>query len=136
MISGKQKHGRTFWKADLIALANLDEVIKTIRESDDVDTARTNLITRFKLSEIQAQAILDMQLRRLAALERMKIEDEYKQIKETIEYLEDLLANPQKILSVIKEDLEDAAEAYGDDRRTKFDMEGTKDFNEEDLVQR
>jgi DNA gyrase subunit A len=118
----------------MIALANLDEVIKTIRESADVDTARSNLITRFKLSEIQAQAILDMQLRRLAALERQKIEDEYKSVKELIDYLEDLLGHPKKILQLIKEDLHEAAEAYGDERRTKFDMEGTKDFNEEDLV--
>ena len=118
----------------LIALANLDEVIKTIRESQDVDDARTNLMTRFKLSELQAQAILDMQLRRLAALERMKIEDEYKQVKELIEYLEDLLSDPNKILNVIKEDLIDAAKTYGDERRTQFDLEGTKDFNEEDLV--
>jgi DNA gyrase subunit A len=118
----------------LIALANLDEVIKTIRESEDVDSARNNLISRFKLSEIQAQAILDMQLRRLAALERMKIEDEYKEVKKTIDYLEDLLAHPKKILAVIKEDLAEAAESYGDDRRTKFDLEGNKDFNEEDLV--
>jgi DNA gyrase subunit A len=118
----------------LIALANLDEVIKTIRESADVETARNNLMSRFNLSELQAQAILDMQLRRLAALERQKIEDEYKSVKELIEYLEDLLANPKKILNLIKEDLQDTAEAYGDERRTQFDMEGTKDFNEEDLV--
>ena len=85
----------------LIALANLDEVIRTIRESPDADTARERLMTRFKLSEIQAQAILDMQLRRLAALERQKIEDEHKIVLERISYLEDLLASPQKILEVI-----------------------------------
>ena len=75
----------------LIALANLDAVIKTIRESADADTAKTNLMDRFNLTEVQAQAILDMQLRRLAALERQKIEDEYKELLERIAYLEDLL---------------------------------------------
>ena len=81
---------------------NLDEVIKTIRESPDADEAKTNLMKRFKLSELQAQAILDMQLRRLAALERQKIEDEHKQVREHIAYLEDLLAHPKKILALIQ----------------------------------
>lgn len=118
----------------LIALANLDAVIQTIRESPDVEQAKDRLMNRFKLSELQAQAILDMQLRRLAALERQKIEDEYKEIKEFIDYLEDLLANPQKILDLIKADLTELSELYGDDRRTKFDFESATDFNEEDLV--
>lgn len=118
----------------LIALANLDAVIQTIRESPDVEQAKERLMNRFKLSELQAQAILDMQLRRLAALERQKIEDEYKEIKEFIDYLEDLLANPQKILDLIKADLTELSELYGDDRRTKFDFESATDFNEEDLV--
>ena len=76
----------------LIALANLDDVIKTIRESPDAEEARARLMTRFNLSEIQAQAILDMQLRRLAALERQKIEDEHAALMERIAYLNDLLA--------------------------------------------
>jgi DNA gyrase subunit A len=118
----------------LIALANLDDVIQTIRESDDVDEARERLITRFKLSEIQAQAILDMQLRRLAALEQKKIETEYQEIKEFIDYLKELLANPDKILGLIKGDLIELSEQYGDERRTKFDFESATDFNEEDLV--
>ena len=118
----------------LIALANLDDVIETIRRSDDANQARENLVTRFKLTEVQAQAILDMQLRRLAALERQKIEDEYKDIKSLIDYLEDLLANPVKILGVIKEDLLEVSELYGDERRTKFDMDGATEFGEEDLV--
>ena len=118
----------------LIALANLDEVIQTIRQSDDVDHAREQLMSKFKLSELQAQAILDMQLRRLAALERKKIEDEYKEIKELIDYLEDLLANPQKILDLIKSDLIELGELYGDERRTKFDLDGSTEFDEEDLV--
>ncbi len=118
----------------LIALANLDEVIRTIRESPDADTARERLMTRFKLSEIQAQAILDMQLRRLAALERQKIEDEHKIVLERISYLEDLLASPQKILEVIKSDLTEISQKYGDDRRTHILREGKEDFSEEDLV--
>jgi len=118
----------------LIALANLDEVIQTIRQSDDVDHARDQLMSKFKLSDLQAQAILDMQLRRLAALERQKIEDEYKEIKELIDYLEDLLANPNKILDLIKNDLIELSELYGDERRTHFDMEGASEFDEEDLV--
>ena len=118
----------------LIALANLDDVIATIRESPDVDQARARLILRFDLSDAQAQAILDMQLRRLAALEQQKIEDEYKSVKEQIDYLEDLLAHPKKILQLIKEDLVDLEEKYGDERRTKFDLEGATNFDEEDLV--
>jgi DNA gyrase subunit A len=89
---------------------------------------------RFKLSELQAQAILDMQLRRLAALERWKIEEEHKQVRETIEYLEDLLANPKKILALIKDDMNELAEKYGDDRRTRIAAEAKEDIHEEDLV--
>ena len=88
-----------------IALDNLDEVIKTIRAAADVEVARTNLMKRFKLTEVQANAILEMQLRRLAALERKKIEDEYRDIIQLIASLEDLLANPRKILEVIKDEL-------------------------------
>jgi DNA gyrase subunit A len=118
----------------LIALANLDAVIQTIRESKDAETARTNLMERFKLSEIQAQAILDLQLRRLAALERMKIEEEHQEVVDRIAYLEDLLANPQKMLSVIKEDLIAMSEKYGDQRRTHITVEANEEFREEDLV--
>lgn len=118
----------------LIALNNIDAVIKTIREAEDADKAKTNLMSRFKLSEIQAQAILDMQLRRLAALERWKIEEEHKQVRATIEYLEDLLANPNKILALIKEDLTELTEKYGDDRRTRISAEAKEDIHEEDLV--
>ncbi|MCJ7557058.1 MAG: DNA gyrase subunit A [Gammaproteobacteria bacterium] len=118
----------------LKALAHLDEVIQTIRQSPDVETAKERLITRFSLSEIQAQAILDMQLRRLAALERQKIEDEYKEVTEHISFLEDLLAHPKKILDLIKTDLEELVEKYGDERRTRIAHEASEDFNEEDLV--
>jgi len=118
----------------LIALNNIDAVIKTIREAEDADKAKSNLMTRFKLSEVQAQAILDMQLRRLAALERWKIEEEHKQVRATIEYLEDLLANPKKILALVKDDMNDLVEKYGDDRRTKISAEAREDIHEEDLV--
>ncbi|GAB4498473.1 MAG: DNA gyrase subunit A [Anaerolineales bacterium] len=118
----------------LIALNNIDAVIKVIREAEDADKAKSALMTRFKLSELQAQAILDMQLRRLAALERWKIEEEHKQVRSTIEYLEDLLANPKKILALIKEDMNEVAEKYGDDRRTKISAEAREDIHEEDLV--
>ncbi len=118
----------------LIALANLDEVIKTIRQSPDVETARDRLIVNFNLTEIQAQAILDMQLRRLAALERQKIEDEHKALMERIAYLEDLLASPHKILEAVKTDLSEISEKYGDERRTKIAHDGKEGFTEEDLV--
>ncbi|MFC1997312.1 DNA gyrase subunit A [Chloroflexota bacterium] len=118
----------------LIALANLDEVIQTIRQSPDVETAKERLMSRFELSDLQAQAILDMQLRRLAALERQKIEDEHRELMLHIEHLEDLLAHPKKILALIQEDLADVAEKYGDARRTRIAANASGDLNEEDLV--
>lgn len=118
----------------LIALNNIDAIIKVIREAEDADAAKSALMTRFKLSELQSQAILDMQLRRLAALERWKIEEEHKQVRETIERLEDLLANPHKILALIKDDMNEMAEKYGDDRRTRIAAEAREDIHEEDLV--
>ncbi|MEI7990514.1 MAG: DNA gyrase subunit A, partial [Chloroflexota bacterium] len=118
----------------LIALNNLDEVIETIRRSPDAEVAKERLIKKFKLSDKQAQAILDMQLRRLAALERKKIEEEYKQLKELIAHLEDLLAHPKKILSLIKDDLKMLTKNYGDERRTRIAPNATEDFSDEDLV--
>ncbi len=118
----------------MIALANLDAVIQTIRQSPDADVAKERLISRFNLSAIQAQAILDMQLRRLAALERQKIEDEQRTLLERIAYLEDLLAHPQKILEVIKTDLAELAEKFGDERRTHIAHDASEDFAEADLV--
>ncbi|MCP4526928.1 MAG: DNA gyrase subunit A, partial [Aestuariibacter sp.] len=108
-----------------IALDHLDAVIQTIRQSPDVETARQRLMERFKLSQIQAQAILDMQLRRLAALERKKIDDEYLELIKRIAYLEDLLASPRKILYLIKEELAELKRAYADGRRTRFAREET-----------
>ncbi|MFZ5808411.1 MAG: DNA gyrase subunit A [Chloroflexota bacterium] len=118
----------------LIALANLDAVINTIRNSPDAEQAKERLMSRFKLSERQAQAILDLQLRRLAALERQKIEEEQRQTLERIAYLEDLLANPLKILAVIKEDINTMAQRFEDRRRTHIAVDATEDFAEEDLV--
>ena len=117
-----------------IALANLDAVIKTIRESPNADEDRSRLMQRFKLTEIQAQAILDMQLRRLAALERQKIEEEYQAVMANIAYLEDLLANPRKMLLLIKEDLAALKEKYGDQRRTHITADGAEELSIEDLV--
>src|SRR5262245_47565436 len=117
-----------------IALDNLDEVIRTIRESRNAESARNNLIRNFKLSEIQAQAILDMQLRRLAALERKKIEDEYKEVIKLIAELEDILANPRKLLHLIKEDLKYLKEKYGDARRTRIIPDADGEVSDEDLI--
>ena len=119
----------------LIALNNLDAVIKTIRESKDGEEAKINLISRFTLSELQAQAILDLQLRRLAALERTKIDEEYKQVTALIADLEDILAHPQRILSLIRTDLQEVAAKYGDDRRTRIDHDMDLDLSDESLVQ-
>lgn len=117
-----------------IALDNLDAVIETIKKSADVETARTNLMKKFNLSEIQASAILELQLRRLAALERKKIEDEYNEIKKQIDFLTDLLVHPPKIMNVIKEELTKLKEKFGDARRTKIYAQALDDFSEEDLV--
>jgi DNA gyrase subunit A len=117
-----------------IALDNLDAVIKTIRESADVDTARTNLMDRFKLSEIQANAILEMQLRRLAALERKKIEDEYLATIKLIAELEDILANPARISGIIKDELRELATKYAGERRTRVQEDSSRELTDEDLV--
>ncbi len=118
----------------LQALAKLDDIIATIRNADSADEARAELVNRFALSEDQAQAILDMQLRRLAALERQRIEDEYNQIRTQIEYLEDLLASRAKILHLIQTDLAELVEKYGDERRTIYSPEIDPDFDETDLI--
>ncbi|MEP7198972.1 MAG: DNA gyrase subunit A, partial [Chloroflexota bacterium] len=117
-----------------IALDHLDAVIQTIRESQDADEAMANLMARFSLSELQARAILDMQLRRLAALEREKIENEYNEVMARIAYLEDLLASPHKILALVKDDLLALKESYGDARRTAIFLGETEELSDEDLV--
>ncbi len=117
-----------------IALDNLDEVIATIRAAADVDAARSALMKRFGLTEPQANAILEMQLRRLAALERKKIEDEYKAIIQLISELEDLLANPRKILLAIKDELGGLVKRYGDERKTRIEADANRELTAEDLV--
>ncbi|MCL4353171.1 DNA gyrase subunit A [Patescibacteria group bacterium] len=118
-----------------IAVDNIDAVIKLIRASKTQEEAKTNLMERFKLSPLQATAILDMQLRRLAALERQKLEDEYQMIKETIEYLEKLLSHSGEILTVIKHELQNLKEKYQDPRRTRVFKGKVGEFSEEDLIQ-
>lgn len=117
-----------------IAVDHIDEVIQIIKKSKDADEAKKKLMERFGLSDIQTTAILDMQLRKLAALERQKIEDELAMIRETIAYLEDLLAHPEKILKVIKEELAKLKEKYGDERRTKVYKSKVGEFSEEQLI--
>ncbi|MDR9458641.1 MAG: DNA gyrase subunit A [Dehalococcoidia bacterium] len=117
-----------------IALDHIDEVIDVIRRSPSADAARKNLMTSFSLTQVQAQAILDMQLRRLAALEREKLIEEYTEVLKTIAYLEDLLANPRKILFLVKEDIEEIKEKYGDPRRTEIVEDEPDEFSEEDLI--
>jgi DNA gyrase subunit A len=117
-----------------IALQFLDEVIRIIRGADSADDARGKLIARFNLSEKQAQAILDMQLRRLAALERRKIEDEYNALIEQIAYYEQLLADPSRILGVVRDELLQLKERFADARRTQIVPEAAEVFSEEDLI--
>lgn len=128
------KHHAHILEGLKIALDNLDEVIATIRKSKNADTAKSNLVRKFGLTEIQAAAILDMQLRRLSQLEREKIEKEYKKVGKTIEYLTDLLTHPEKILSAIVKELEALREKYGDKRRTRVYQQPLGEISEEDLV--
>jgi DNA gyrase subunit A len=116
-----------------IALDNIDAVIQTIRRSQTTDTARKNLMSGFKLSEVQANAILDMRLARLAALERKKIDEEYRAVLKLITELEAILADPNKVLSIIRTDMGELKEKYGDERRTRIqDVSGV--LSEEDLI--
>ena len=117
-----------------IALDHLDEVIRTIRASADVETARNNLMAGFGLSEIQAQAILDMRLARLAALERKKIEDEYLAVIQLIAELEDILANPSRVLAIIKDELTELKRKYAGERRTRVVDDSSRELTDEDLI--
>ncbi len=119
----------------MIAVKNIDEVVKIIRGSKNTEEARTNLMQRFELSEIQTTAILDMQLRRLSALEIEKLEEEWRVVKELIDYLEALLADPAKILAVVKDEILKIKEKFGDARRTKVYKSKVGEFSEEDLIQ-
>jgi len=123
----------------LVALKNLDEVINLIRSAPDVETARAKLMKRYKLTELQANAILDMQLRRLAALERKKIETEYKEVTALIKELTDLLKSPKKMRGVVADELLKVKAAYGDRRRTqivdlKEGKKGAKALTTRDLL--
>lgn len=118
----------------LKAIDMLDEVISTIRNSKTQDTAKTNLMDKFDFTEVQAQAILDMQLRRLAALERMKLENEQKELKEKIKELNTMLEDPTKVLEVVNADLETIKEKYGDERRTKVVKGKIDEISEEDMI--
>ena len=117
----------------IIALDNIDEVIATIKKSKDVETAKQNLIRRFKLSEIQAKAILDMRLQRLTGLERKKIEDEYKETIKLIEKLQGILESEKKRFKIIKDELLELKDKYGDERRTEI-IYDYKEFSLEDII--
>ncbi len=117
-----------------IALENIDEVVAIIKKSRNVDTARTNLIKRFKLSEKQAQAILDMRLQKLTSLETRKIIEELKEVKARIKYLKALLASEKMILDVVKQETLEIGKAYGDERRTEIMDEEVEEINIEDLI--
>ena len=116
-----------------IALDNIDEIVELIKKSKDPDTAKVNLMKRFKLTEIQAKAILDMRLQRLTGLERSKVESEYKETIKLIERLKSILRSKELQKELIKEELLKLKEKYGDERRTQI-VEGEEDFNIEDLI--
>ena len=118
-----------------MALEKLDDVISIIRGSQDSEEARNNLVSRLSLSEAQAQAILDMQLRRLAALERERLDNEYKDLVKTIADLETLLASPAKVLGVVKKETQDLQKKFANPRRTEISDEDTTELNREDYIQ-
>ena len=117
----------------IIALDNIDAVIQTIKKSRDTETAKNNLMRKFKLSEIQAKAILDMRLQRLTGLERQKIEDEYKEVLKFIEKLKGILTNEKRRWQIIRDELLALKEKYADERRTKIEMQ-LKEFKLEDII--
>ena len=116
------------------ALDHIDEIISLIKKAADVDEARAGLMRTFKFSERQAQAILDMKLQRLSGLERRKIEEELKDAQGLIAELKSILGSPKKMLGVIKKELQEIDEKYGDERRTRIVRHAAKEFSEEDLI--
>ncbi len=118
----------------MLALNKIDAVIKTIKSAKDNDDAKAKLVKKFKLTELQAQAILEMKLRQLASLERLKIETELKEKRKYIKYLEGLLKSQKKMNEVIKEELQEIKEKYGDERRTKVFAQPVDKFSQEDLI--
>lgn len=131
---GKAKDRAHILEGYKIALDNIDEVIKTIRASKTQEEAEKSLIKKFKLSEIQAKAILAMQLRRLTGLERQAIEDELKELQELIAKLEAILADEKEILKIIKAELLEMKEKYGDDRRSQIIPQELGKFSDEELI--
>lgn len=117
-----------------IALDHIDEIIRVIRESDNDKIAMASLQEQFKLSERQAQAILDMRLRRLTGLERDKIEAEYNELIVYIEELKSILADEEKLLQIVRDELIDVRERYGDERKTEIQIGGLDDIEDEDLI--
>lgn len=117
-----------------IALDHLDEVIETIKKSADAETAKTNLMRKFDLTNLQATAILDMQLRRLAALERAKIEQEYQEIAAQIKHFIAILTNPKEMIGILRQELSQLKDTYGDARRTKVVAKKIGEFSDEDLI--
>jgi len=117
-----------------VAIDNLDEIVSLIRNSENREVARTALIDRFGLSEIQANAILDMRLAQLTGLERAKLEDEFRELLLKIADYEDILARPERVLLMVKEDLDDIKNKYGDKRRTEISGDNS-DFDEEDFIE-
>lgn len=116
------------------ALDVIDQIIKTIRASKTTDEARDNLMTKFKFTDLQANAILEMQLRRLAALERQKIEDELNDVQKNIDNLTDVITKDTTMISVLKAENKEIIEKYSDERRTKINIKSLGDFSDEDLI--
>ena len=116
------------------ALDHIDEIIKLIKKSKDIDDARGSLMKGFKFSEIQANAILEMKLQKLAGLERKKVEDELKDVQALIKDLMDILSKPKRILEIVKAELMDAKTKYGDERKTKVIKQGVTAMSDEDLI--
>jgi DNA gyrase subunit A len=131
---GKAKDRAHILEGLKMALLKIDAIIETIKKSKDKDAAKDNLISKFKLSERQAVAILEMRLQQLANLERLRVEQELKEKLALIEELEDLLRSPKKILGVIKKELAEIKERFGDERRTEIVSRGVDDFKAEDLI--
>ncbi|HLD26628.1 MAG TPA: DNA gyrase subunit A [Patescibacteria group bacterium] len=129
------KHRAHILEGLLIALDHIDAIIETIKKSENEPAAKKNLMEKFKLSDIQSQAILDMQLKRLTGLERNKIEDELAVLKKTINYLETLLADVFKILKVVKDELLELRQKFGDARKTKIYKYKPGEFSDEELIE-
>src|SRR5947209_3613701 len=131
---GKARQRAHILEGLVIALDNLDAVIRTIREAASRDAARPQLMTNFALSEVQARAILEMQLGQLANLERQRILEEYEEIKKRVAYLEDLLDNPRKITYLVRDELVELKRKFGDARRTEIVSDFAGEITDEDLV--